>query len=587
MRHSRTLNLIVGMVLVGGPAAGQEGVERRPVAQETLRPVTVQRSALQASPEASAAALERLREIPLLTPFGPANSPEYLEFKRQATTDPRVQAADQALEPFGPTAETAARVTRSFRGIDFFEAGVFRGDEAVFAVPPDPNVAASSTRVVHVVNLAIRMFTRDGRVLQTLDLNDFFGAPVGENFERILFDPKVIYDANGPRDRFYVVALETTAGTPLPRRSIIHLAVSRSANPGNLNPANWCFYRINGRRNAGTELDSWADYPSLGAGADALVINTNQFTFQDFFFTFSVVRAIRKLPLSDNAESCPSPRLFTFQGSNEPGDIAAFTLQPAQHLTNPSSFSGTTNPVYLTNTIYAFTTTYRVWRLRNVSTSPSLSVRNVEGNFEYGIPPLIPQRNDFGFLDAGDHRMLEAAGVGNALWSTHATVCRFPGSVIVSCARVLRIRVGQSPTGRLQAAITQQSTFGNPNEFLFWPGLAVNRDETVAVPFHFVSASRTDNNLSTWWVVKHRSETAFRPLRPLTTGRCQQLIFRTGDYSGAETDPVDLRSFWLSGERAANIPEFGGDCFWVTRIIRVTPESPTEHLAGADGNLPE
>lgn len=178
--------------------------------------------------------------------------------------------------------------------------------------------------------------------------------------------------------------------------------------------------------------------------------------------------------------------------------------------------------------------------------------------------------------------MEEAAGVGNAFWATHATACSFP-SENVSCARVIRLRVGQSPGGALLASITQQRTFGAPDEFLFEPGIAVNKYETVAVPFHFASPSRTNNNLSTWWVGKNLNETVYSPLHPLTTGGYQQVMDRTGDYSGAETDPVDLKSFWLSGERARRIPEFGNDCLWDTRIIRVTPAGPGgQMVAGAN-----
>ena len=89
------------------------------------------------------------------------------------------------------------------------------------------------------------------------------------------------------------------------------------------------------------------------------------------------------------------------------------------------------------------------------------------------------------------------------------------------------------------------------------------------------SRSRQTNlNLSTWWTIKAFSERSFGPLRPLTTGVCQQFVTRTGDYTGQETDPSDLRSFWLSGERARMFTEFDPDlCLWETHIIRVTPGS--------------
>ena len=584
MKCSEVFILTVGMVLVASSAAAQGG-ERRPVSEETLKPITVERRAAQARPQADAADATRAGRRPLMTAYGAASSKRFRELKAHVRSGREVQAPDQVLSLAVPTPQAAASVTASFRGMDIFDGGTFTPTDAFFSVPPDPNVAASPTRVVHVVNTAIRMFTRNGNVVQTRDFSDFFGQPDPTIFEQTIFDPKVIYDASGPRNRFYVVALQTTFGTTQPRRSFIFLAVSRSANPANLNPGNWCFYRINGRLNAGTEFDSWADYPSIGAGQDALVINTNQFTFDPGFFTFSAIRAIRKLPLSNNADGCPSPRIFTFTAQDEPGDFEqGFTVQPVQHLTNPSSFPGTSKPTYLISTLLKGfgsvpSRDYKVYRLRNIATSPTLSHRTVTGNFAYWVPPNVGQENEAGSLTTGDERMLEAAGVGDAFWTTHATACSFPSGV-VSCSRVIRVRVGQSAAGALQASITRQSTFGRPDDFLFWPGIAVNLDETVAVPFHYVSPDRTDNNLSTWWVVKSFGETAYRPLRPLTTGTCQQVVDRTGDFSGAETDPVDKKSFWLSGERAKNIPEFDGACLWETRIIRVEPTSAATVAAG-------
>lgn len=564
MECSRTLGIVAGILLAAGPAAAQE---IGPVDVETLNPITAQN---RVDRETGAAALERMREIPLLTPFSEA---EFAARKEGAARDPRLASpADQVIGASGPSTQGAAQVTASFFGTNILQAQ----NSGFLSVPPDPQVAASGTRVIEAVNSSIRARTRNGTLVQTLDLNQFFGLPPADLFDQTLFDPKVIYDPNAQHKRFYVVALQTSFPPDLPRSSFIWLAVSRSPNPANLNPANWCFYRLNGRRNGGTDLDSWADFPGLGAGAEALVITTNQFTFDTFFFTFAIVRALNKLVLSDNAASCPRGlRLTSFQASEHPGDGAAFTLQPVQQLTSPSSFRGTRNPMYLTNTIFANAPPkdYRVYRLRNVATSPSLSFTTVTGNFAYFVPPNVPQENDFGFITTNDERMMEAAGVGNAFWAAHPTACSFFRGGNVSCNRVIRVAVGQSPGGALQAGITQQRTFGRPNEFLFMPGIAVNLDETVAVPFHFASRSRTNNYaLSTWWAVKAFGEGSFAPLGPLTTGGCQQLVVRTGDYSGAETDPTDLKSFWLSGERARRIRELEGNpCLWETRIIRVTP----------------
>ena len=136
MERSRTLGLVLGMLLAAGPAVAQE--ERPPADVETLDPVTVQPRAAEDRVASSAVTLDRVREIPLMTPFGPADYPsglsEYFELKQQAASDPRVQAADQALEPPGPTAQAAAGHAilprhQRVRGRDLYE------DERVLQCP--------------------------------------------------------------------------------------------------------------------------------------------------------------------------------------------------------------------------------------------------------------------------------------------------------------------------------------------------------------------------------------------------------------------------------------------------------------------
>jgi hypothetical protein len=138
-------------------------------------------------------------------------------------------------------------------------------------------------------------------------------------------------------------------------------------------------------------LSSWADYPGLGVGADKLVISANQVTFTNDAFTFAIVRVLNKLIAANNASSCPQLSVFTFQPSSSSGNFSVFTLQPAQHYTNPSSFTGTSNPVYLLNTTRGASSTYRVWRVRNLTPPTLQGPTNVSGNFTYAIQPDAPR----------------------------------------------------------------------------------------------------------------------------------------------------------------------------------------------------
>jgi hypothetical protein len=478
----------------------------------------------------------------------------------------RAPTADQVLSP--EVNPASADITTSFVGLNRLTA---QNNGFVFH-PADPQVAKSTTKVLEATNSALRMFNLTGGVIQTRDLNTFFGAPIGPPGEQLLFDPKVIYDRNAANRRFYVTALQQDDS---PQISRIWLGISRSPDPANLNPASWCIYVLNGIRDAGTINASWADYPGLGTAADGLLLTVNQFRFSNRTFTFALVYAFRKLVAANNAAGCPSIPFFIFQPASVSGDFNWFTLQPVQQLTSPSSFAGTTNPAYTINTFRGSASTYRVLRLRNLGTaSPTGHFTDVAGSFPYSIPPDARQTGSTLLLDTGDTRVTEAAGLGNNLWNTHATGCSIGGSSFnTSCLRAVRISVGQSPAGAVTAAITQQRTFGQVNSFLFWPGVAVNLNETTVVDFHYVSPTATSGRLSSWWAIKDLANPGFASISALAGGTCAQTTDRTGDYAGAETDPVDGKSFWLASERATPVPGLSG-CQWETRIAKIVPGDP-------------
>lgn len=456
-------------------------------------------------------------------------------------------------------------ITSSFVGLDRPSAA--SGGFVFF--PPDTNVAKGPSKVLEVVNSAARLFATNGSVLATMDLNTFFSYPVDGDPERILFDPKIFYDRNAANPRFYLVALNAET-TLFRQQSRIYLAVSRSNDPADLSAANWCRYFINAKRNKRKpSKTSWADYPGLGVGPDALVITANQFTFQSSSFTYAIIRALNKSTLSNNAGGCPGlPKVFTWQPASGKGDGTIFTLQPVQSYTSPSSFAGTTNPAYVISTVYGTSAVYRVWRIRNIASgSPTLGGPvSLTGAYTYGIAPDAAQAGTSLLLSTGDNRMVSAAGIGDALYGVHGTICNFTGGTPAeSCARYVRITVGQDALG-LTAALSQEITFGGGDAvFYFWPGIAVNLSQQIVAVFQ---RSAADAYLSAWRAGKNLADLAFEAPVAITDGTCSQtLTNRTGDYVGAQTDPAGT-TVWVAGERATII---GGACVWQTWIQQLTP----------------
>jgi hypothetical protein len=279
--------------------------------------------------------------------------------------------------------------------------------------------------------------------------------------------------------------------------------------------------------------------------------------------------------LSNNASSCPSPTVTLFQPASSPGDLSVFTLQPAQHYTNPSSFSGTSNPAYLVSTealnfSEPLKSNFHVWRVSNVSGgTPRLDTFNIAFSYGYQIPPPALQAGTGARdqLNTGDCRILQVGAVGNTLWATQTTLCNFPGSSQnSSCARILRIDVGQGASGNLTAAIGQQLTFGGGPDFYYWmPALAVNNAQQVAVPFLYSSAN---DYLSSAFIIKNAAETQIASQQLILSGTCSANS-RTGDFVGAQTNPADGTTFWLATEAA--FPASSQNCQWRTWIVKATP----------------
>jgi hypothetical protein len=522
--------LTMGIVGLAGAAAASDITAEKTLA--TLVDDEVSAEAAASVPDPTEA-----RSVPRLSAVDAA---AYEAMKVQAQSAPASQA--QALaEPSGPAPRISVPI--SFTGLS---QGGF--------IPPDTIVAKSGTRVLELVNTSIRLTNTVGGAISSTTLNTFFGAAGSA-----LFDPKVYFDRNAVNRRFYAIALQGNS-TALSR---IWLAVSRSPEPPNLAAGNWCRYFIDGRRNLGTALASWADYPGLGLGADKLVITTNQFTNAGNF-TFAIVRVLSKLVAANNAGGCPGLGVFNFQPSGVPAS-SPFTVQPAQHYSSPSSFVGTSNPVYLLNSIFGTSANYQVRRLRNFPPTLSAPV-TIVGGFVNSLQPNAPQDGSAVLLDTGDTRVTQVAGVGNSIAGVHGTGCSF-GAGAVSCVRYVRIAVGQNAAGGLTAAFADQSTFGfgaPAGTFIFWPGVALNFFGDAAIDYHRNRNSAGVRFLSS--LVTRRAGGVNAPTFAITNGTCGQPFDRTGDYIGNQLDPSDLRSFWLAGERATII---GGSCRWQTQIIKL------------------
>ncbi|GAA0907319.1 hypothetical protein [Virgisporangium aurantiacum] len=564
---SRSVLGIAILVIAGGalgplPAAGAAEPAAAAEASAEARQAVPAPDADKGGAQTQVTPGEESTPTPLLTA---TDSKTYQQQKKAAATAPSGDRPDVPPVRGGPTTQV---VTTLFNGLDRPGSA---NNGSVFN-PPDTIVGKSPNRIVEATNSAVRLSTATGTALQTLDLNTFTGAAIADGR---LFDPKVYYDRNAANPRVFVTALQvagrdnTNAADDVSR---IWIAISRAADPASLS-AGWCFYNIEGRRNVGTADASWSDYPGLGAGADSFSVTTNQFRFTNRTFTFAIIRTFNKTIAENNAASCPTIPFFTFQPAATAGDGTQFTIQPAQHYTSPSSFLNTTNPAYFLSTTSGTSNQYHVWRVRNVASGAPTLAHLILTSTGYGVPPDSPQPGGTGVLiDTGDNRILQTGAIGNTVIGTLTTVCNFTGGTAnESCTLTPRVAVGATATGGLTASIVVNVFTGlGDNIFVHHNSIAPNSALQAAATWEFsgagafLSSEAMIASTGGGWtrVQTYAPGTCTLPATaPSTT------TARSGDYSGAQTDP-NLNTQWIAGEQAVTI---SGTCQWRTRIAQHVP----------------
>ena len=484
-------------------------------------------------------------------PSGPSER-EHEWLQQFAVTDPSAPWPDQIVPLTSNSAAPLASITTSFSGLDY---------PASLSYPPDTTVAKSGLRVLEATNSSLRLFNTSGSPLATTSTASMFGVSTG------MTDPKVFFDNNSSYPRF-ILLVEDSPNVST-QSSNLYFSVSRTSNPSDFTSTNWCSYWLGGSQTL-NGVNTFYDSPIFGVGADTLVYSTNQYSFTNGTFQGAIVNAGSKQQIENNATSCPWIGFYVFVPT--PTDTTTFALMPAQHYTNPSSFSGTTNPVYMISTHHPTVTEpsssiYRVWRVRNVvSGAATLDELDVTvSNGTYSTAPEAPQLSGGNIIDEGDPRVKQIAGIGDSLWLTLGTNCNVNGAN-QGCIRVLDFGVGQDAGGHLTAYVAQSLLFSGAAGVYYWmPAIAATSNQSTIVAF-LTSSSST--YLSSAFTTKSVSAPSYSAATAFFSGGCSNGN-RDGDYQGAQTNPGDLASFWVAGE--ATPPAGQCNSLWQTKIANVTP----------------
>ena len=463
-------------------------------------------------------------------------------------TDFRYREIQPPLEKM----ESVSAIT-TYEGINFDQNAALNG---TYFIPPDPIGAVGPSHLISVVNCSIEWFTKAGVKQNSQRLGRNSGGITGSFFETLgpltyTFDPKVIYDQyNG---RFVVITLEQQSN---PQTSRILVAVSITSNPND----GWYFHLINSLLNISG--NSWADYPGLAVGTDAIYITANMFRFASGSYTGGRLWIIAKSPFYSGGAAAVN----VYDPISLGGGYGA-TYQPAHMFGTPPTTVGTFLILYsgLSN---GTNESLNVIRVDNPLTSPAFTGQNVallNIDNTTGAYNLAPQLGTSTGIETNDRRSLNAVWRNNFLWGVFTVV---PSSGVTS-GEVTAHWVKISTTTLSSLSLLDQGDIGGEtiatNCYTFFPSIAVNSNNDMVVGF---SASASTIYPGCYYAGRISSDPAGYTINPDSVRKGRDYYIRTfgygsnrwGDYSGACVDPSDDQTFYVFNEYAQTRGTiFGGE----------------------------
>lgn len=471
----------------------------------------------------------------------------------------------------GESARGTPGPTLSFNGVIGSPTGL---------VPPDTHMAvgpgaAAAGRVVMVTNQFVQLWDKTGAVVAgPTGLGVMFPPAAGSR----VFDPKVLYDQHS--GRFFIVVLErniltTMSPLPIPATSFIRMAVSTSGAPNSLTAADWVFTSGSGNILVGV-TPTWADYPTIGADANALIVTTNQYPASGAT-PGSNIRVFNKASLMGG--------VYGFV--DLPPVLSNWTIQPA-HVYGVTDSGGfyLINRVGMVNPVTG-TATYRLHHLTGLPGAPvrtSVSFNTAAGF--YDIPTFFaPQCTSTERLHTNDTRILNAVYQGGHLYWTSSLDPDNDGATEVVWQDL------QTAGGAFVPTVTGGGFLdGGAGVWTYQPAINVNAGGDLALTY---SSSSAGACASMNYNVRNPSDppgTFGSVQTPITSAGFYEHYLphtvwgfsnaiRWGDYAAVVRDPDASAAtcFWAAHEygftSVVGTPFTGSQ--WGTRIVQFCTAPPT------------
>lgn len=380
------------------------------------------------------------------------------------------------------------------------------------AEPPDTQMAVGPTSVMELVNVAGRVWGKNGAPISNpFAISTFFGfsSSYFPGDIRVVFDPST--------QRWYASALGFTSRG---LASQVRLAVSSTSSP----LSTWHRYLV---YSSSTQL---CDQPKLGYSSDKIIVGCTDFNLRNsppYDFTGGVVIAVNKSRVLAGLTALvgnygPDSSLYGLVPvvNVDPGPLGyiAFNVGPNAGLFYAGLVTVAGNP------------------------QAGFSFSNLGGTTipmaATAVPPPALQ-NGGGTIDTGDDRFMSAVLHGGEVWTSGGTGCIPSGDTVVrACIKILKLGV---------AGFTNDmdTSTGMVGKYVYYPTLGLDANNNAAIDYSLSSASDYPGHGA---MIQRSTDTTPTDRGLIQAGSGRYAGSRWGDYGAAATDPVVPTRVWVAGE---------------------------------------
>lgn len=462
---------------------------------------------------------------------------------RHQSRSSRRHALAARLEPLESRSLLSVTVGSSFPGLAF-------GADGSDYEPPDTNLAVGPNNVVEIINTALAVYDKSGKLLQDAPLSAIFTDDKALNFS----DPQITYDsqANNGQGQFFIGSLAySNDGTV----SHFDYALLDSASPSTTPVANSTHYQ-----DATEGKGLTGDFPRLGWNADAYFVTMNEFDNSTGNFSHVLELTIDKSKITDTTANPVVNSIDTSGGD--------FTIVPATMRDPSTSSSGT--ELFVEENGFQNGSQLRVIKMVNdLSSTPTVgsAIINVP---RYSSPPSAAQPG--GYIATNDSRILDAVYAGGHLVATQTV-----GGTLAANARVYDLTIN-AEAGGINVKLNQTIQI-NPGRRIstYFPSVDINpTNGDLGITYLQSSHSQYMSMYVTGRTPTDNAGTVETPVE-VAAGQATYQGSRAGDFSAVSLDP-STGEFWAGNEYAQS----PSNTYWGTWIAEFsvgTGSSPATSTA--------